>query len=79
MKLRFKLWHLFAVVAVVAVGIWAWNNVGFVFIHHPNHDPHYTRIAIYWGGRKILTLPGDGPDGLGSYYESMEGMEDMFD
>ena len=35
MKLRFRLWHLFAVVAGVAAMLWVWLNVEIEFIHVP--------------------------------------------
>ena len=54
MKLRFKLWHLFAIVALVAAMIWAWMNVSIHLAHFANKGPASgTSIAVGFGDHWI--------------------------
>ena len=55
---RIRLWHLFALITLAAVGVWLWPKVGLELDHKPGWG---SRAAIVWNG-KLVELWDTYPD-----------------
>jgi len=58
MKLRFRLWHLFAIVAFVAVVVWTWPHLVVEFVKEPN----LIRLTVGWNEHRAVILDFDTMD-----------------
>jgi C-terminal processing protease CtpA/Prc len=58
MKLRFRLWHLFAIVAFVGVVVWSWPHLVVEFVKEPN----LIRLTVGWNEHRAVILDFDTMD-----------------
>lgn len=60
---RYRIWHLFALVALAALAIWLWQNTGVHFYHGHNQT---TLLLWFRDGQPVTLIKWGEPPSIGS-------------